>query len=441
MIPEPVVCAENEGDDDAAIIASASGIGMTVTGCSDPQIAASCQHETFGETIRGACMISCGVCSAPRRLIPHVVAGFLAKDVARPDRRLECIVCEDDDACLIELASSNGFGNLACDAIPAFCGLDPAIPACCPRTCNTCPVAEGAPAPPPPPPAWHLGPGFSAPTTVANLTHPNGECGSSDSPGAVRFGYKHTWTIWVQLVDSHEFECRQSLFGSDPDPDEEHKECQCQSFEATNELHLGWQLNIDKYQHQVFAPNGVLETNGNRSFFYDVYFTMAIEPMEPHTLGGNHPHNFLDLGGKWYNTSGGNTDVHPNGTIGYSCFPGFLLNVRGNDGLIAAVRDTQKMIYEHEYFKDKAIITSVVHTYWTAFIPLKNETWKLLGFSLACMVVVCFVFLCSFRAPIVAVATCAMIAIEIWGCMMFISKFNPFVVVAIVGTQRFWYCI
>merc|ERR1719424_722110 len=58
--PTPAPCA----DDDAQIIAMASGAGYAIRGCADVQ--SYCEHVAHGSTVQATCPATCGSCNVRR---------------------------------------------------------------------------------------------------------------------------------------------------------------------------------------------------------------------------------------------------------------------------------------------------------------------------------------------------------------------------------------
>ena len=68
-------------DDDAQIIALASGVGATISGCAEVQ--SYCDHAAYGSTVQAVCPATCGLCA----LGPEPEPGAQGPKLGAPDPR------------------------------------------------------------------------------------------------------------------------------------------------------------------------------------------------------------------------------------------------------------------------------------------------------------------------------------------------------------------
>ena len=96
-------------DDDAQMIAQATGAGYTISGCAGVQ--SFCDHPGVSSTVQTTCPATCGLC------------------------------CADDDAQAVALATEAGYTISGCADVKSFCKnpvWGSTVQTTCPETCGSC---------------------------------------------------------------------------------------------------------------------------------------------------------------------------------------------------------------------------------------------------------------------------------------------------------------
>lgn len=193
---------------------------------------------------------------------------------------------------------------------------------------------------------------------------------------------------------------------------------------------VGWRLD-SSWTLPLFAPSGI--ASQDPTTFYQQFHAWWPPPLSDPTqaFSGGGIFRYADLVdvNEFKFTDGANTGS----TIEFSFFNFLIKDIKSDDDIVAAIKHVRDKI-DSSPLKGKAFPSSPVFTYWEIFAELDGILAKVLIIDLSVICLCSLLMLQSILACVVAVVTCLMIVLEIFGISVLFLKFNVFVVVALLAS-------